>query len=608
LYWSFADLLRRHRNAAGLTQEALAERASLSVEAIGSLEAGRRQRPRTFTVRALADALHLSGDDRELFEAAARGPRAGTAPIAPIAAIRQLPPGINDFSGRGAEVRSLIEAITRAVDPIWSPAVAVAAVTGMGGIGKTALAVHVAHRVTGSFPDGQLYVDLRGFGPGEPMRPVEALGSLLRTLGAAEADLPADADQAAARYRSALAGRRFLVVLDNATDTAHVTPLLPGVVGSAVVVTSRRLLVGLPVVQHLSLDPLADDEAVDLLAQIVGPPRVTAEPAASLEVVRHCDGLPLAIRIAAARLATRPGWTVADLADRLGRESRRLDELTGDNLGVRASFAVSLAELARSPDPVDNTAAEVFALLGLPDSSDLATRVAARLCDLPPDLMEPALERLADVHLLESVRPSRYRLHDLLRLFSREEAARTFSVADRDAALSRALDLYVAMAWRADELAGTLPMSAEVVGPGWTDEAADVTQLEAALDWLDDERADIVAAVRRGAAGSERDRTAALRLALGFNTLGVLRRRWIEWRDVNRAVLGIAGSAADPVALGLVHYDLGLSLGEIGDHTGSAHHFPVRRPGGGPDAGEHRARPVPGSLPDAPLSCAGAAR
>jgi hypothetical protein len=275
---------------------------------------------------------------------------------------RQLPTDIATFTGRSAEVDQLLASVGAA-----GPVV-ISAIGGMGGIGKSALAIHVAHRLADRFPDGQLYVNLQGSTASlPPMEPLEVLGRFLRSLGVDARQIPSQVDEAAARFRSLVADRRLLVVLDNARDAGQVAPLLPGSPGGAVLVTSRRVLASLDGARFLHLDVLSRGEAVALLGRLAGQRRVAAEPRAAEDVALRCGRFPLALRVAAARLAARPAWPVRALADRLADERRRLDELELADLGIRASLELSLLELSASPDPVDRAAAAAFPLLGLPD-------------------------------------------------------------------------------------------------------------------------------------------------------------------------------------------------------------------------------------------------
>jgi hypothetical protein len=300
--------------------------------------------------------------------------------------------------------------------------VAISAIQGIGGVGKSALAIHAAHQSAGLFPDGQLYVDLQGATPGlTPLGPHDALGRMLRSLGLGPAEIPADADEAAARFRTLTADRRLLVVLDNAHDARLVRPLLPAGPGCAALVTSRQALSSLDGARLLELGLLSHQQAVELLARIAGSERVGAEPCAAAEVVRCCGLLPLAIQIAGARLASRPNWSVSELASRLADPAGRLDELAVGDLAVRASFQVSLDALQRSPDPVDRQAAAAFGPLGLSDDAEFGVESAARLLNRPRPATQMLLERLVDARMLETPGLHRYRFHELLRLCAREK-------------------------------------------------------------------------------------------------------------------------------------------------------------------------------------------
>src|SRR6266516_405871 len=289
----------------------------------------------------------------------------------PIPMPRQLPAPPQSFTGRAQELAQL-DAIAATADnqPV---VVVVAAISGSAGVGKSALVIHAANRLAKHFPDGQLYINLQGATAGmAPLEPLEVLGRFLRALGVSGDQVPAGVDEATARFRSELADQRLLVVLDNAADTDQVLPLLPGQSGCAALITSRRVLAGLYTASHLHLDVLAAAEAIELLGRLAGKDRIAAEPEATSEVAQRCGWLPLALRIAGARLAARPGWPVRALAERLTDATRRLEELEASGLAVRASFEVSLHALQHSGDTGDQAAARAFGLLGLSDGPDLS--------------------------------------------------------------------------------------------------------------------------------------------------------------------------------------------------------------------------------------------
>ncbi|MER5432640.1 BTAD domain-containing putative transcriptional regulator [Streptomyces sp. NPDC002588] len=346
----------------------------------------------------------------------------------------QLPATVPDFTGRAAFVTELGEALTSADGRVM----AVSAVAGIGGVGKTTLAVHVAHEARSAFPDGQLYIDLQGVGA-RAAEPETVLGAFLRALGTADSAIPDSLTERAALYRSVLDGRRVLVLLDNARDAAQVRPLLPGTAGCAALVTSRVRMVDLAGAHLVDLDVMSPEEALLLFTRIVGEERVASERKATLDVVAACGFLPLAIRIAASRLAARRTWTVSVLAAKLADERRRLDELQAGDLAVKATFELGYGQL----EPAQ---ARGFRLLGLADGPDISVAAAAALLGLPAQETEDLLESLVDTSLLESAAPGRYRLHDLVRLYARACAERDESPGEREAALSRRLDFYLATA------------------------------------------------------------------------------------------------------------------------------------------------------------------
>ncbi|GKQ36671.1 BTAD domain-containing putative transcriptional regulator [Streptomyces sp. A012304] len=377
--------------------------------------------------------------DPELAEPSAPPAEPSSAPVRPA----QLPATVPDFTGRSAVVQELSEVLAGASEP--GPeggggagrVMAVSALAGIGGVGKTTLAVHVAHRARAAFPDGQLYVDLQGAGA-RAAEPEAVLGAFLRALGTPDTAVPDSLEERAALYRSVLDGRRVLVLLDNARDAAQVRPLLPGTEGCAALVTSRVRMVGLAGAHLVDLDVMSPDEALQLFTRIVGEERVAAEREAALDVVAACGFLPLAIRIAASRLAARRTWTVSVLAAKLADERRRLDELQAGDLAVKATFELGYGQL-------EPNQARAFRLLGLADGPDISLAAAAAVLDLPAEDTEDLLEALVDTSLLESAAPGRYRFHDLVRLYARACAERDEQFpAERDAALSRLLDFYLA--------------------------------------------------------------------------------------------------------------------------------------------------------------------
>ncbi|MYU20406.1 BTAD domain-containing putative transcriptional regulator [Streptomyces sp. SID8352] len=421
-------------------------------------------------------------------------------PAAVLVRPAQLPATVPDFTGRASFVRELGEVLASASGSAAEGRVmAVSALAGIGGVGKTTLAVHVAHQARAAFPDGQLYVDLMGAGTGWA-EPETVLGSFLRALGTADSAIPDSLQERAALYRSVLDGRRVLVLLDNARDAAQVRPLLPGTDGCAALVTSRVRMVDLAGAHLVDLDVMAPDEALALFTRIVGEERVGSERKAALDVVAACGFLPLAIRIAASRLASRRTWTVSVLAAKLADERRRLDELQAGDLAVKATFELGYGQL----EPAQ---ARAFRLLGLADGPDISLRAAAAVLDLPVEDTEDVLESLVDTSLLESAAPGRYRLHDLVRLYARSCAERDeHPPSERAAALSRLLDFYLATA--AAVYAIERPGDRLVDGLAATEyPGLAFAGAPAALDWLYTEASALLACVRQ-AAGTDRLRRA----------------------------------------------------------------------------------------------------
>ncbi|GLW11179.1 regulatory protein AfsR [Microtetraspora sp. NBRC 13810] len=394
----------------------------------------------------------------------------------------QLPAPVSDFTGRR-------EAVGRLRNLLTGEGVPVVAVSGIGGVGKTTLAVHVAHDVDDLFPDGQLYADLRGHGD-EETAPETALAAFLRAMGLPADVLPEGLAERSALYRSLLAERRMLVLLDNAHGTEQVTPLLPGTPGCAAIVTSRAKLADLPGARLIDLDVMEPDEALSLFAAVAGAERVAAERAPAMDVVAACGFLPLAVRIVAARLAARPAWTVASLVPRLADERRRLDELKVGGLAVDATFALGYGQL-------DQAQARAFRLLSLPSGPDISLPAASAVLDRDPVETEDVLESLVDASLLESPASGRYRFHDLLRLFARRAAADSEHPDTRNRALGRLLDYYLASAKEAHRLAyeGSMISSyLSVHGTGRTFSTADE-----AVAWLTVEAEALFAAIGQAA-------------------------------------------------------------------------------------------------------------
>jgi DNA-binding SARP family transcriptional activator/tetratricopeptide (TPR) repeat protein len=393
------------------------------------------------------ERLHRSilSRDPELDQPTAAQPSpAGPTPPVP----RELPAEASHFVGRGTELARLRKVLLPAERVARRPAVMV--LYGPGGVGKSALAVRAAHELAAEFPDGQLYVDLLGSTPGMgPLRAVEVLGRFLRSLGVHPAEIPAGEVEAAALFRTVTAERRLLLVLDNAADRDQVAMLVPSAHTSAVLVTSRRPLPTLDVEDRLRMDPLPESEAIKLLAGLTS--RRTDVSEAASTIVAHCGGLPLAVRIVAGRLASRPDLPVQEYAVRLADRSRRLDELQLDDMAVRACIRAGYDALNSDGGQSGELAARVFRALGLLHVPDVAPGVlAAMLAEPDVETVRAALDLLVDLQLLEPVPPGRYRLHDLVRLVAAELAAADGGPADGNLAVRRAITFFTGALWRAE--------------------------------------------------------------------------------------------------------------------------------------------------------------
>jgi DNA-binding SARP family transcriptional activator/tetratricopeptide (TPR) repeat protein len=484
---------------------------------------------------------------------------------------RQLPAGAGFFAGREVELKQLDELLDQAGLPDGANGngapggtVVISAVAGMAGVGKTALAVHWAHRVAARFPDGQLYVNLRGYDPGAPVTPEEATGWFLAALGVPAAQIPADAQARCGLYRSVLAGRRVLVVLDNARDAAQVRPLLPGGGGCLVVVTSRSALAGLAAAEGarpLRLGPLDDEQAALLLAARLGLERVAAEPDAVTELADRCGRLPLALAVMAARAAADPDLPLAGLAAQLagapeaeaaaagqpGEEGpRRLEVLdTGDP-------ATSLSELLSwSHRQLSEPAAAMFALLGLHCGPDITIPAAASLAGVSRPDARRALAELTDASLTAEHRPGRHVMHDLVRGYAAAQARQTLSEADIREAIGRSLDHYLHTGLNSYDLPP--PWTPAPPAPGVVPE-----QLAGEAGLLDSARAEhqvlLQATAQAAAAGLI---TRAWQLFYGQAYFLIGQGYWADLRATAQAVLAAAQAVGDHAALGWTHAAIG---------------------------------------------------
>jgi len=485
--------------------------------------------------------------------------------LRPVPAPAQLPADVADFTGRDDQVKHLCDLLSSAVANGDSGAVRIALVAGSGGLGKTSLAVHAAHRVRATFPDGQLYVDLLGATP-HPVAAADVLARFLRDLGVDGRAIPVDEDERAARYRTILAGRQILVVLDNARDAAQVRPLLPGTASCAVLITTRSRMPDLASTRLVDLNVLDDDEALALFARVVGDERAAAEPEATAELLLACAGLPLAIRICAARLATRSGWTIQAMANRLRDTHRRLDELRVGDLAVRASFQVSFASLPASAQPGGIAPADAFRLLGLWQGPSISPLAAAALFGTAEDPAADALEALVDAHLLESTAPDRYKFHDLLRVYSSERAVADLSRPDRDAAVGRVLEWYMRTADAAAEVVSPYTYHMPLQPGGADLPPLGFTGADDALSWYDSERANLVAATRQASSSDLHE--IAWRLPAPLFWVFHNRDNWVDLVTTHRIALASARQIGNRQGEAWVLNNLGEALVFTGNVEG----------------------------------------
>jgi DNA-binding SARP family transcriptional activator len=477
----------------------------------------------------------------------------------------QLPLDVPGFTGRAEHLKRLNEIAAAASEQ--STGVVIAALFGTAGVGKTALAVHLAHRVRGRFPDGQLFVNLRGFDPGgSVMAPAEAVRRCLDAFGVAPERIPADLDAQAALYRSLLADKRVLVVLDNARHADQVRPLLPGAPGCLVLVTSRNELSGLVAVEGadpLNLDLLSLDESRQMLGARLGPDRLAAEPQAVDEIIARCARLPLALAVVAARAATHPHFPLRTLAGQLGDDPDRLDALGGQDPAsdVRAVFSWSYRALSAQ-------AARLFRLLGLHPGPDISAAAAASLAGLAPPAARPLLAELTGAHVLVEHAPARYSFHDLLRGYAGELTHDHDTGTSRREAVHRMLDHYLHSAHAADQLLNPYrePITLTRPQPGVSPE--EPRTHEAALRWFTVEHPVLVAAVEQ--ASDAGFHTQAWQLAWTLAMFLDRRGHWRNYAATQHIALTAARRVGDLAGQARTHRLLGRAHGWLGRHEDAA--------------------------------------
>jgi DNA-binding SARP family transcriptional activator/tetratricopeptide (TPR) repeat protein len=482
------------------------------------------------------------------------GTQVSDGPVFVSAKPAQLPLDVRPFTGRSQTLRELDESLTGTATATTVPVVVL---SGTAGVGKSALAVHWAHQASAHFPDGQIFVSLRGYARTPPLQPIDALAQVLRSLGVPAEQIPVDADEAANLYRSLLTGKRLLVVLDNANRPEQVRPLLPGNAGCAVLVTSRDRLAGLAArdgAHRISLDVLTEPEAEALLARTVGSDRVWAEPEATADLARTCAYLPLALRIAAANLQSRPHQPIAGYVARL-RAENPVSALAVDGdeeAAVRGAFDLSYRAL---PAP----AQQLFRLLGLAPGQDMTEEAVAALAGLEIGETIRLLDTLSGAHLASQHAGGRYGLHDLLRAYAAGQAEAEDTEADRSAGAERLLGWYQrGVTGAMDKL---YPERLRLPGPGDADPDAFSTA-SAALAWLDAERLNLLAAARDAAEHGPRQ--AAWLLMDALRAYCSQRMSTVDWLTLIRAGMSAAERADDPLGQAAAY----LNLGEIGLRRG----------------------------------------
>ena len=465
-----------------------------------------------------------------------------------VAAPRQLPRDRDDFTGRGTELDRLLKSVP-ILDGV-NTAVVISAIDGMAGIGKTTLAVHAAHQLAGRYPDAHFYLDLHAHTVGqEPTDPAVALGTLLRSLGVPGERIPETLEERAALWRAELDGHRALVVLDNAASAAQVRPLLPGNPQCLVLITSRHRLTDLESAHTVSVDALPDDDAVALFARVLGDDRALVAAESAREVVRLCGYLPLAIRIVAARLRSRPTWTIDRLVDRLQAGQQRLTELAVGDRSVAAAFELSYRHLTAGRQLL-------FRLLGLHPGTEFDTYAAAALAGVEPDTAEQLLEDLLDAHLVQQPTAGRYRFHDLLHDYAVQLSVDDVTETDRDAATTRLFDYYRHAASLASD---ALVPQEKHLRPTTTSNAAmpRFADYDQALAWLDVERANLLAcaadATRHGRPTYACDLSAILWRYFD------LRGHNADALSMNSQVLAVIAAAGDRHLEGVVRGNLGIA-------------------------------------------------
>ncbi|GAA3229545.1 BTAD domain-containing putative transcriptional regulator [Pseudonocardia petroleophila] len=528
-----ADALREFRRA-----------RALSIEELGIEPAEPLRRLEQAILRE-DDSLVVGGAGRR---SEPPPPQAGTAP-------RMLPAEVADFTGRTRAIAEVLATLAATRDSETTSAPAVVVLTGQGGIGKSALALHIAHRLADRFPDGQLYASLHG--ASRPVAPAEVIARFLRALGVPGGTIPDDLDERAELYRSRLSGRSVVIVLDDVGQEAQVLPLLPPDRGSAVLLTSRRRLTALPGAERVELESFTTESAVTLLDRVIGGTRIADDRAAAVELVRLCGHLPLAVRIAAARLAARPHWSLRTMVERLSDETIQLDELRHGDMAVRASLLLTYEALGPQ-------ACRLLRLLAMVDAPHVGAWACAALLDVDHRTAEDQLDELVELHLVDieidpdgDVGGTRYHLHDLVRLFARERAVAEDPAPERAAAVARYLGAMLGLAEEAHrrEYGGDFLIVHGDARRHPLDDRLRTSLMAQPLLWLARERQALVAAVAQASAAGLG--SLCWDLAISSVVLFEAHALFDDWRATHD--LGLAAARRDQDRLGeaVMTYSLG---------------------------------------------------
>lgn len=573
-------VLRHLRIEAGLTLEELASQSGLSVRTLSDLERGRTRRPYPSSVRALVKTLGLpasvgeelitrfrTGGTHAAENAVGDDPMFPHPPEASGVVPRQLPAGVADFAGRVGELKLLDELAATAEQ---GGVAGVLAVNGMAGVGKTAMAVHWAHHVASRFPDGQLYLNLRGFDPsGSPMSPASVIRYFLDALDVPAARIPVSPEAQEAMYRSLMAGRKLLLLLDNARDEQQVRPLLPGTAACLTVVTSRVQLSGLAATHSarlLSLKPLTRYDSQQLLSIRLGADRVEAEPGAADRLIELCGGLPLALAITAARFAAADGTMLAAVADELTGARSRLDALDAGEALADARTVFSWSFQGLSP-----AAAGTFLLVaGLHSGPDVSTAAGASLAGMLPDQIYQALRELIRACLLTEPAPGRYSCHDLLRSYADEQAGDLVGQREQHAARQRMFDHYLFTASAAALLMYPNLKPAAVGEPGSGVRPEPLADAHQARAWFHSEHRVLLSVIEAAAESGFGGH--AWRIAWAFRTYLEWRGFWRDEVSCLRTALEAAQSVQDEAGQASIHWALDLAYARLGRYDDARHH------------------------------------